>query len=115
MQSEEKRKIIFGINLYINQPFTCNIIIGEYAYQKNFTNHVLNVTGDVIYLFSNSYADQFGGQKSKKFKYAQLKELLLSIHKKPMAEQKEILYLTFENWKGKDEQTDDICVMGVRV
>lgn len=90
--------------------------VGHYTYRKNFTNHVIDVVkGDVIYLFSDGYADQFGGPKEKKFKYAPLKELFASICQKPMDEQKEILNKVFEEWKGMGEQTDDICLMGVRV
>lgn len=84
--------------------------------------------GDIIYTFTDGYADQFGGQQlspmdangkmqgqGKKFKYKALKEILLSIQKLPMAEQKEVLYSTFENWKGDLEQVDDVLIIGIRV
>ncbi len=71
--------------------------------------------GDVIYLFSDGYADQFGGSKNRKFMYGKLKKLLLSIHKKGMSEQEKILEKTIKEWMGDYEQVDDICVMGVRV
>jgi phosphoserine phosphatase RsbU/P len=70
---------------------------------------------DLIYIFTDGFADQFGGEKGKKFKYASLKELLLSIADKPMEEQKTILSKTFENWRGSLEQVDDVCIVGVRV
>ena len=71
--------------------------------------------GDLVYTFSDGYADQFGGPKGKKFKYSQLKELLLSIHNLPVEEQKKILSEKFIAWKGNLEQVDDVLVIGVRV
>jgi transcriptional regulator with GAF, ATPase, and Fis domain len=71
--------------------------------------------GDRIYLFSDGYADQFGGPKGKKFKYSQFKELLLNIHLKPMDEQQKLLNHFIEAWQGELEQLDDVCVIGVSV
>ena len=71
--------------------------------------------GDIIYTFTDGYTDQFGGAKGKKFKHKALKELLLSIQKKSMEEQKLILNKTFEDWKGNLEQVDDVLVIGIRV
>jgi serine phosphatase RsbU (regulator of sigma subunit) len=71
--------------------------------------------GDIIYIFSDGYADQFGGPLGKKFKYSQLEILLISIHNKPMNEQKEILNETIGSWKGELEQVDDICIIGIRI
>ena len=71
--------------------------------------------GEMIYLFSDGYADQFGGPKGKKFKYKQLQELLVSIAAQPAAEQKVILDTTIESWKGSLDQVDDILVIGIRV
>lgn len=71
--------------------------------------------GDLLYVFSDGFPDQFGGPKGKKFKYKPFKELLLSISDKPMKEQKEILDRTLEDWKGDLEQIDDILVIGVTV
>lgn len=70
---------------------------------------------DTIYIFTDGYADQFGGEKGKKFKTARLKELLLSIGHKTLKEQEFILNTVFETWKGKNEQVDDVCIIGVRV
>jgi serine phosphatase RsbU (regulator of sigma subunit)/Tfp pilus assembly protein PilF len=81
-----------------------------------FTNHTLQLQqGDTIYLFSDGYADQFGGEKGKKFKYKPFQKLLLSICDKTMQEQQHILNETIELWKGNLEQVDDILVIGVRV
>jgi serine phosphatase RsbU (regulator of sigma subunit)/Flp pilus assembly protein TadD len=71
--------------------------------------------GDVIYLYTDGYADQFGGPKGKKFKYKPLNELLLEIHRKPMNEQHSILERKFAEWKGDLEQVDDICIVGIRI
>ena len=71
--------------------------------------------GDVIYTFTDGYADQFGGPKGKKFKYKQLEDKLLEICDKPMAEQKTFLDTTIEKWKGDLEQVDDILIIGIRV
>jgi len=70
--------------------------------------------GDQIYLFSDGYADQFGGPDGKKFKYKTLKQLLLDISNEPMQKQKKILQERFDEWKGELEQIDDVVLMGVR-
>lgn len=71
--------------------------------------------GDSFYLYSDGYADQFGGPKGKKFKYKQLEDLLLLNHAKPSQEQKEILNSSVENWRGSLEQVDDITVIGYTI
>ena len=70
---------------------------------------------DMIYLFSDGYQDQFGGEKGKKFMKRRLKELLIRIHEKPLEEQYNNIKLEFHDWKGELHQVDDICVMGIRV
>lgn len=81
-----------------------------------FTNHCIPVEkGDVFYIFSDGYADQFGGTDAKKFMTKRLKELLVQISDKPMPEQKEILYQTHLNWRGENDQVDDIIVFGIRI
>jgi serine phosphatase RsbU (regulator of sigma subunit) len=88
--------------------------MGEF--QQPFTNHELDMeTGDVFYIFTDGYADQFGGERGKKFKSSQLKALLLSIYTKSMAEQKKIVLEVFNAWKGELEQVDDVCIIGLRV
>jgi len=90
--------------------------IGNFEQSKPFTPHQFDLRkGDVIYLFSDGYVDQFGGEKGKKFKSKALKELLLRICLKPMPEQQAILKQTFNHWKGDIEQIDDVCIMGVRI
>lgn len=82
----------------------------------NYTNYKLQLQkGDCIYLYSDGFADQFGGPKGKKFKYNALKKFLVSVHHLAPAEQREKLLSAFEEWRGNLEQVDDILVIGVVV
>ena len=81
-----------------------------------FTNHIIQLdAGSSFYLFTDGYADQFGGPSGKKFKYSQLKDTLFAINAKPMKQQKVILKETFESWKGELEQIDDVCIIGMKI
>jgi serine phosphatase RsbU (regulator of sigma subunit) len=81
-----------------------------------FTNRNIEIKkGDYIYLFSDGFADQFGGPKGKKFMYKPFQDLLLRNHIKPMELQKEVLDNTFEKWKGEREQVDDVMIIGMHV
>ena len=71
--------------------------------------------GDTLYTFSDGYADQIGGEKSKKYMSKNFKTLLLNIQEKTMKEQKQILDSTFENWKKQEEQVDDVLIIGIRI
>ena len=71
--------------------------------------------GDMIYLFTDGYADQFGGPKGKKFKHRRLIETLLNISDFPCDAQKDSLINTFEEWRGNLEQIDDVCIIGIRI
>jgi CheY-like chemotaxis protein len=71
--------------------------------------------GDTIYLTSDGFADQFGGNNDKKYKTKNLKNLILSFQTNEMAEQKQLLQKEFENWKKELEQTDDVTVIGIRL
>ena len=87
-------------------------------YEKNdaFTTHEIQLEkGDQVYMFSDGYADQFGGPKGKKFKYKPFKKLLLDNADKTMLEQKEILNTAFEDWKGDVEQIDDVVLIGIKI
>ncbi|MEW6467949.1 MAG: tetratricopeptide repeat protein [Bacteroidota bacterium] len=102
------------LNEINGDKFPVGIFFGEEM--KMFSNHEVPVNaGDQVYVFSDGYADQFGGPSGKKFKYKRLKELILSVCDLSMEKQKEILADTIEKWRGDLEQVDDILVMGVRV
>ena len=70
--------------------------------------------GDILYLFSDGYADQFGGPDNKKFKYRRLRHILLTISKYPLGDQQRILDETITSWMGDCEQIDDMMILGVR-
>ena len=89
--------------------------IGKGERAQSFTPFSIEVQkGDRLYLYTDGYADQFGGPKGKKFKYRQLNQLLLSTYTKSFTEQKQELYHTFNNWKNNEEQVDDICLIGLK-
>jgi serine phosphatase RsbU (regulator of sigma subunit)/ligand-binding sensor domain-containing protein len=79
------------------------------------TNYIQLFKGDSFYIFTDGYQDQFGGEKGKKFMAAKMKEMFISNFDKNMEDQKSIVLNAIDNWKGKLEQVDDICVWGVRV
>jgi serine phosphatase RsbU (regulator of sigma subunit) len=82
----------------------------------SFTNFSAEVQkNDLLYLFTDGYADQFGGPKGKKFKHKTLSQLLLTISNLTLEEQKEKLENTFNDWKGNLEQIDDICMIGIKI
>ncbi|TND08371.1 MAG: protein serine/threonine phosphatase [Bacteroidetes bacterium] len=84
--------------------------------ERVFKNHEFALEkGDCLYLFTDGYADQFGGPKGKKLKYKQVQELLLHISGKPMREQGKILEKNFDDWRGSLEQVDDVLILGFRI
>jgi serine phosphatase RsbU (regulator of sigma subunit) len=91
--------------------------IGTYLEEnKKFTTQKISlVGGDMIYLSTDGFADQFGGEKGKKFKYKQLEELLVDVSGLSLQEQKNKLKSAFIDWKLNHEQTDDVSVIGIRV
>ena len=90
--------------------------VGKFAYRKKFTYHKITVQkGDVIYLSSDGFPDQFGGIKGKKLKSKAFKNLLMDLSQKKIGEQAKILDEAFEQWMGEFEQLDDVCVIGVEI
>lgn len=88
--------------------------VGMGVRDEPFKKYSIDVQkGDRLYLYTDGFADQFGGPKKKKFKYKQLNEILLLNCMKPMSEQREILKETFNSWKGELEQVDDVCIIGL--
>ena len=90
--------------------------VGQFDKAAAFQSHSLKVeSGDTIYLFSDGFADQFGGPKGKKFKSSNLRDLMASLQSKSMPEQQQAIETAFERWKGDLEQLDDVCIIGVRL
>jgi len=90
--------------------------VGVFEKETDFIQQYLQLhKGDVIYLFSDGYADQFGGEKGKKLKYKTFRELLISLAHLPMDRQRSEIDEFFNKWKAGREQTDDVCVVGIRV
>lgn len=90
--------------------------IGQFSSYEPFTSQGIQLqSGDSIYLFSDGFADQFGGEDGKKMKSKRMKELILSLQSLPMYEQKQTLMNYFDQWKGDLDQLDDVCVIGVQV
>lgn len=90
--------------------------IGYTENRKPFTSHEVELKpNDTIYLFTDGYADQFGGEKGKKFKYNNLKNTLLENAETDLTIIQEKLFDSFEKWKGELEQVDDVCVIGVKI
>jgi len=80
-----------------------------------FVNNKIELNkDDIIYLFSDGFADQFGGEKGKKYKYKPFKKFLCSINKQDMATQKKLLHEELIRWKGNNEQIDDILILGLK-
>jgi len=91
--------------------------IGSYGSElKPFTTYQIRITkNDIVYLFTDGYADQFGGEKGKKLKYGAFKKLLMLNSKTDMDGQKSALNKFFNEWKGDMEQVDDICIVGIKI
>jgi|ERR1051325_5057500 serine phosphatase RsbU (regulator of sigma subunit) len=91
--------------------------VGKYGDElKPFSLQTIDLQkDDIVYTFTDGFADQFGGPKGKKFKYKQLEEKIMEHHKFPMEDQKKKLGDIFENWKGDMEQVDDVLVIGIKI
>ncbi len=98
---------------YPANKFPIGAFIGE---KKSFDNHSIQLEkGDIIYVFSDGYADQFGGEKGKKFMVGNFRKLLLKISASPIEEQKHLLDEAMKQWQGSHEQVDDVLIIGVQV
>jgi ligand-binding sensor domain-containing protein/serine phosphatase RsbU (regulator of sigma subunit) len=88
----------------------------ENVLENKFSNNVIQLReGDIIYIFTDGFADQFGGPEGKKYKYRRFRHLLLALHQLPMNRQVEFLRRSIMDWKGELDQVDDILVMGIRI
>jgi len=90
--------------------------IGKYYRNEKYTEHQITlIAGDSIYLFSDGYIDQFGGEKGKKLKSGGFKRLIQDIAKEPFHSQNSELSTYFNQWRGDHEQLDDVCVIGLKI
>ena len=98
---------------YKADKFPVGMFIGE---KQNFTNHSIQLQkGDSIYIFSDGYADQFGGPRGKKFMAGNFRQLLSDVSKLPIERQKTMLNQTIEQWRANLEQVDDILIIVVKI
>jgi serine phosphatase RsbU (regulator of sigma subunit) len=89
--------------------------IGRYPNREAYHTHHIELNPmDTIYLFSDGYPDQFGGERGKKYKSKNFKRFLLGIQDQTITDQSDLLRDEFETWRGDLEQIDDVCVIGVR-
>jgi serine phosphatase RsbU (regulator of sigma subunit) len=119
-QSQSSEEIASGFtslrNDELNEVKPDKQPIGKFDNKKPFTNHSIQLQkGDTIYMFTDGYADQFGGEKGKKYSKKAFRELVISIAHLPLQQQREALYNAHLQWRGNNEQVDDICIIGVRV
>jgi serine phosphatase RsbU (regulator of sigma subunit) len=90
--------------------------LAHYARMTGFSSHeIITRPNDVIYLFTDGYIDQFGGPEAKKFRPAHFKEVLIKYHKEPFELQKQLLLDCHLNWKGTEDQVDDITIIGLKL
>ncbi|MCF8257753.1 MAG: SpoIIE family protein phosphatase [Flavobacteriales bacterium] len=109
--------VLHGDELTEVEGDQCSVSCVQAPVEAQFTTHRLPLVDNMrIFLFSDGFADQFGGTKGKKFMTRKLKELLIACHDRPMTEQKAALAHAFDSWKGTEyPQLDDILVMGMRL
>ena len=99
----------------------CALVVSNFVQRKSFvadsfeTRTVKLEKGDMIYTLTDGYQDQFGGPKGKKFMVRKLKNLLAEIAPSDVNSQKSVIESTFINWKGEEEQIDDVLLIGIRV
>jgi len=127
IRSSQKNKLVStSTNTILNQTENSDYIlyeikadkqpIGKYDDLKPYTTHTFQLEkGDTIYIFSDGYVDQFGGEKGKKFKAKAFRNLLLANQEKSLKDQKIIIDNSFESWRGDLEQIDDVCIIGVKI
>lgn len=113
---QSEREVFYGNDLLEVKPDKLYIGNNKNGVADIFTNHTFQLQkDDCVYVFTDGYADQFGGAKGKKFKYNQIKDVLVKGAHLPIDEQYNILNQTFIDWKGKQEQVDDVLVIGIKI
>ena len=94
----------------------CKQPIGRFLTQKPFKGKTIPVKkGNILYLFTDGFADQFGGKRGKKYKYKPFNNLLSKIKEQKMSDQLNSIESEFETWKDDFDQIDDVCVLGIRL
>ncbi len=111
---KEGEKIFVQDNIVELRPNRMPVAFYQRMEEYNEYHLVLN-PGDSIYLFSDGYADQFGGAHNKKFGYSTFRNLISATAKKPFENQHDIFWNEFDKWKGDENQTDDVIVMGIQI
>lgn len=110
------REVFYGSDLLELRPDKLPIGSNTDGIADTFTNHSFQLKKhDLVYIYTDGYADQFGGPKGKKFKYNQLKDLLVSLADIPVEQHFGILEEKLKSWQGTQEQVDDVLVIGVRI
>ncbi len=90
--------------------------IGKYSFGKPFTQQEITLTSDdIVYLYTDGFADQFGGERGKKYKSANLVKFFIKNSKLTLRNQKDALKEEFTNWKSDFDQIDDVCIMGFKI
>lgn len=110
------REVFYGDDMLEIRSDKCPIGSNWDGVADTFVNHTIQLQkDDCIYVYTDGYADQFGGPKGKKFKYNQLKDLLVSSAHLPIDEHYHVLDKAFNEWRGQQEQVDDVLVIGVKI
>ncbi|MCI5056763.1 MAG: SpoIIE family protein phosphatase, partial [Flavobacteriales bacterium] len=111
------KKVLQNNSLFLYEISADRMPVGYYLDEgRNFTNHNIQLSqGDTVYLFTDGFADQFGGKNGKKYKYKPFKQFLLSISQSPIGGQAQLLEQEFHTWLGEHEQIDDVCIIGFKV
>lgn len=107
--------IIRNDELIMYEPDRMPIGIYFRGRKSPFTNHQIDIhQGDMVYLFTDGFADQFSSNTMNKYKYPRFRKFLQKIHKEPVEKQRELLFEEFENWRGGNYQLDDVLIIGLR-
>ncbi|MBN2518965.1 MAG: PAS domain S-box protein [Bacteroidales bacterium] len=110
-----KTKIIYN-SFYLYEIKPDRYPVGITERKEKFNTRAIQLSsGDKFYLFTDGFADQFGGEKNKKFKYNNFKNLIIQIQDHTIKEQKKILSKKFDEWKGENEQIDDLLIVGIEI
>jgi len=109
-------KVMDGENGYILYDIPADRMpVSFFDRMDKYTTHGFSIEeGDQLYMYTDGYADQFGGERGKKFKYIPFKKLILASAGLPMDRQNKVLATTLDDWKGDFDQIDDICMIGLK-